>query len=150
MKEAKHHHNIQSTVDLEERTVKKNTEDCAVKIKTALEKMHNSDYRCIISILYSFYLVWDFIPVQLLLYICVHMCTSVYLYKYLYSWNIKCNKILRSETNLFYGFWTLPEFISNELYFLNSSFPSLNERKSRTLETPYIWGRKEIVVKKLF
>lgn len=91
MKEAKHYHTMQSTIDLEERTVKKNTEDGAVKINTALEK--NAQQRLqmscapkqIFSVLYSFYLIWDFISVRLLLYMCVHMCTFVYLYKYSHS-----------------------------------------------------------------
>lgn len=84
---------------------KKNTEDCenknSIREKCTTVIIDVCALKQIFFILYSFYLVWDFIPIQLLLCVCAHMCTSVYLYKYLYSWNKKCNKILRSETNLF-------------------------------------------------
>lgn len=98
------------TIDLEEMSMKKSTKDWAMKRKTRIRDKYTTvilDVRALKQSSRFYIILYIQFAVKGTLFLCsiplcVHVCTSVYPYKYSnLEINIKCNRILRSWTTLF-------------------------------------------------
>lgn len=98
------------TIDLEEMSMKKSTEDWAMKRKSSIRDKYTTVILDVCALkqssLFSIVLYIRFAVKETLFLCsirpCVHVCTSVYPYKYFnLEINMKCNRILSSLTILF-------------------------------------------------